>query len=329
MAGHTASCETEEDWWLDGAGTLEGISSKPDEWSFVASGLLVCVATICVSYLVMRLWPRAHYPRFFALMAGVAAVSAMYIYNVPGAGFGLGALALMAYIMAHASEAWEALFAKPEPPASGKTARSSEAGEAVDRGPVRPAIGLGAVGLISLGVTLGLGLALATVSAVLVPPAYLKSWVLHPDGLAERIRRGLEPGKEFVELQARERTASEAATRSEAELVLLRKRATDAEMALAKAQDELGIANANSVRSVRIATRNGSRHAGGSVYVGVSVPVPSGARCHVNVSSDKPESKMENLDVGKAVPVQSSKGKYRVVLVGVDSESCTFDVVKD
>lgn len=183
--------------------------------------------------------------------------------------------------------------------------------------------------MVSLGICLGLGLSLAAVSAVLVPPAYLKNWVFHPDGLVDRIRRGLEPGKEFADLKVKERVASEAATRSEAELVLLRKRTADAEAALAKVHDELGIANANTVRSVRINARAGSRHAGGSVYVGVSVPVPSGARCHVNVSSDKPENKMENLDVGKAVPVQSSKGKYRVVLVGVDSDSCTFDVVKD
>lgn len=310
---------------------MAGSSNSGDEWTVVASGLLVCVATICISYLVLRLWPRAHYPRLFALLAGVAAVSAMYIYSVPGAGFGLGALALMAYIMAHASEAWEALFAKPDATPPSKKARAAASTETAP--PIKGSRGqtsiLGALGFLTFGGLLGLGLALAAVSAVVVPPAYLKAWIFHPDGLADRVRRGIEPGKEFADLQIRERAASEAAKRTEAELVIARKRAEDAETALSKVQDELGVATSNTVRSVRIEVKNGSRHAGGAVYVGVSSSVLSESFCNVRVSGDKQENTQKYLYVGESIPVLSSKGRYRVVLVALDGKSCTFDVVKD
>lgn len=300
-------------------------SNTASDWSFVASGLLVCVATICVSYLVLWLWPRAHYPRLFALLAGIAAVSAMYVYNVPGAGFGLGALALMAYISAHASEAWEALFEKPQE----SNQRGKVATAATPSGSDRAVSAIGALGLLTLGIMIGLGIALAAVSAVVVPPAYLKTWIVHPDSLVERIRRGIEPGKEFVDLQSRERAATETARRSEAELIALRKRAVDAETALARAQEELGNATSNTARSVRIELKSGSRHANGAVYVGVVSSVLSDAFCNVHVSGDKQENTQKYLNVGQALPVQTSKGRYRVVLVGLDAKSCTFDIVKD
>lgn len=43
---------------------------KPDEWGTFAYGLLASIAAICVSYVILRAWPRQHYPRFFAAMAG-------------------------------------------------------------------------------------------------------------------------------------------------------------------------------------------------------------------------------------------------------------------
>ena len=49
---------------------------KPDEWGTFAYGLLACIVATCVTYVILRAWPRQHYPRFFAAMAGVASVAA-------------------------------------------------------------------------------------------------------------------------------------------------------------------------------------------------------------------------------------------------------------
>ena len=77
---------------------VEDMEVKPDEWGTLAYGLLACIAATCVTYLILRAWPRQHYPRFFAAMAGVASVATMYVFQIPGAGFALGAVGILLYI---------------------------------------------------------------------------------------------------------------------------------------------------------------------------------------------------------------------------------------
>jgi len=69
---------------------MEGHAEKTAEiyagGATFAYGLLVCVVAIGISYIVLRAWPRRHFPRFFAALAGVSTVSAIYILQVRSVG---------------------------------------------------------------------------------------------------------------------------------------------------------------------------------------------------------------------------------------------------
>lgn len=289
-------------------------TANASEWSFLATGLLVCVGTICVSYLVLRLWPREHYPRVFATLAGIATVSALYVLNVPGASFGLGALLIMAYFSAHVPEAWEGMFQKPEAGSAAKKGKGSATTESAPPPPVIVRWTFSSLGTLALGVLLGFGVAAGLVAGVMMPPAYWKAWVLHPDAIAERVRRGLNPGEEFVALRSRGREAGEAYHRRDAEARAASQRAADLETALAKAQSELGSFQSGVFKDISLESNKGSRYMAGSVYIGVETAVPTSSFCAVNVSSDKTDKISKNLHIGESLPVQSSKGKFRFVL---------------
>jgi hypothetical protein len=290
---------------------------KADEWALVASGLLVCVATVCVAYFVARLWPRSHYPRLFGTLAGVATVAILYVIQVPGAGFGLIALAFVAYIALHAPETWEALFEadtqSPKKPAPSRA----------------PAPSLSGLGFFTTGLLVGLLLSAATIATFVLPPAHWKAWLLHPDAVNDRIVRALSPGEQWVTLQDKERIASGSLKKAQAELAALTKRATDAEAALEKARDDLGALSPNTVRGIQIKSGNGSRHANGAVYIAVNFSNPYENSCRVNLSSDTVLAQGHTIAIGTAAALNSSKGKYRVVLTAVDKNGCTLDLVKD
>ena len=94
--------------------------------------------------------------------------------------------------------------------------------------------------------------------------------------------------------------------------------------------DELARAATNTVRGIKIEKATGSRHANGSVYIGVTLAAVGSYRdCSMQVSSDKVDNITKNLNVGQAVTVLTTRGKYRVVLTAIDGSSCTFDLVKD
>jgi hypothetical protein len=279
---------------------------------------LVCVATVCVAYFVARLWPRSHYPRLFGSLAGIATVAGLYVMQVPGAGFGLIALAFVAYIALHAPETWEALFdATPEP--AKKTAAST----------ARPSPSLSGLGFFTVGLLVGLLLSAALISSFILPPSHWKAWLLHPDSLNERIARALNPGDQWVALQDKERTEAALLKKAQAELVALTKRTTDAESALEKARDDLGARSPNTVRGIRLKSKNSSRHANGAVYIAVDFTLPSESSCWVNVSSDTVLYQTQKMRVGAAAALNTTKGKYRVVLTALDNDTCTFDLVKD
>jgi hypothetical protein len=280
------------------------------------------VLTICVSYVVLRVWPRHHYPRLFAFLAGVATVSGLYVFKVPGAAFGLGALAIFAYLAVHVPESIEALFQKDDKSAT-KLASSRSAST--------PSMTTAATPFwpVVFGTLIGVVLSVALVAAMVMPPAYLTRWIASAEPVGQRIERGLNPGDQWTALSKKEREASEGVRRNTAELADVKKRLADTEAALAKAQDELGMVTANTVKGIRIAEKSGSRHANGSVYIGVETAVPSGVFCSVNVSSDKVDRIQKNLRPGEAIPIASAKGKFRVVLTGLDSRTCVFDLVKD
>ncbi len=288
------------------------MDAKPDDWGTFAYGLLASIAAICITYLILRAWPRQHYPRFFAAMAGVASVAAMYVFQIPGAGFALGAVGFLLYFGMLGGGVF--LFEPDnDQPASPKAApRAKPSG----------------LGHIALGSLLGLLVSLAGISAVVVPPASLREWVMHRDPLHERVARALNPNKEWADLVVRERDALQMQSKLQAENTALSKRATDAETALSKVQDELGTATSNTVRGILVKRGTGSRHANGLVYIGYRVSYPSGS-CPATVSSDKTDSIERELKPGEAIRVQTSRGLYRVVLVGLADGTCTFDLVKE
>ena len=71
---------------------------------------------------------------------------------------------------------------------------------------------------------------------------------LHPDPLLERVTRAINPNKQWADLVIRERDARLASTKLQSENTALTERATDAEAALSKAQDEFGATTSNTVR---------------------------------------------------------------------------------
>jgi hypothetical protein len=286
-------------------------------WSFVASGLLVCVFTICVAYFLARIWPRQHYPRFFGTLGGIATVAGLYVMDVPGAGFGLIALAVLAYIALVAADDFPSLFEteKQAPKQSTSTGQLNTSWSGL--------------GFFITGCAVGLLLAGALISALVLPPAQWKNWFMHTDSVGDRIARALDPGEQWVSLQNKERTASEALRKTQAELANISKRAVEAEAALGKARDELGAAAPNTVRGIRIKSKSGSRHANGAVYIGVQFAPRGDRECWTTISSDKVDTQNQRIVIGTAATIMTSKGKYRVVLVALDEDSCTFDLVKD
>jgi hypothetical protein len=178
---------------------------------------------------------------------------------------------------------------------------------------------------------LGLLVSLAGVSAVVIPPAQLREWVTHPDPLHERVARAINPNKDWADLIVREREARQAFAKLQAENAALTKRATDAETALSRAQDDFGASTSNTVRGIVVKEKTGSRHANGLVYIGVRYGYYPGVGlgCSVSASSDKIDAIEKELKPGKAIRVPTSKGFYRIVLVAMVKESCTFDLVKE
>jgi hypothetical protein len=179
------------------------------------------------------------------------------------------------------------------------------------------------------GLLLGVAVASSIVSAVIIPPGYLWPWILSKEPLTGRVERALTPGEAWQTLRTHDREASEALTRGLADLANATKRLSELEAQLKTAQDELGKLPPNSTRNLRIKVSSGDRVAGGAIYIGVS-GVPYSISCSVHVNSDKVD-KIEQMymNPGEAISVSSSRGKYRVVLIGLESKSCTFDIVKD
>lgn len=289
---------------------------------FFAYGLLVCVLTICVSYIVRRAWPRRHYPKFFAFLAAVATVSGLYILKVPGAGFGLGALAVLGYLALHMPESIETLFDNAE-----DAKLNSLRAEPVSSTPELTVRHL--IWPIIFGTLIGIVITASVVAAVVMPPSSFVQWVKSSEPLHERVDRALNPSQQWTALSAKEREASERIRQSTAQMADMQNRLTDAEAKLEKAQDELGLTSTNTIKEIRISENSGSRHANGAVYIGVEQAVPNGNFCAVRVSSDNVSNISKNLHVGEAIPIDALKNKFRVILIGLDSKSCVFDLVKD
>ncbi len=281
-----------------------------DDGTRIAFAVVEAVGAICVSYVVLKTWPRRHYSRFFAIIAGIATASAFQLFQAPGASYVLGAMGVIAffslYAVGHVPEVVGALF---ETEAAGTRSTASR--------PQPPHL-VSAFWPLLLGVFIGMLVAASIVASVIMPPAYIVKWVFSTVSLKERIELALNPGEQWLALRQKELEVSAE-----------NKRLAGIEAELTKAQDELGKLPQNSARNVRIDIRSGLRVAGGAIYVGVYNTL-YGSLCVVNVSSDK-EDVVHNKHTapGEAIAVSSSRGNHRVVLTGFDSETCTFDVVKD
>jgi hypothetical protein len=266
--------------------------------------------TICVSYVTLKAWPRRHYPRFFAIIAGIVTASAFQLFQAPGASYVLGALGVIAffslYTVAHAPEFVGELF-KTEAVGACSTAPRPEPPNLVS-----------AFWLLFLGVFVGIAVAASIVASVIMPPAYIVKWIFSTESLKERIELALNPGEQWLALRQKEREVSAE-----------NKRLAGIEAELTKALDELGKLPQNSARNIRIKIGSGMRVAGGAIYVGVYNTL-YGSLCIVNVSSDKGDNvQNKHTAPGEAIAVSSSRGNHRVVLTGFDSVSCAFDVLKD
>jgi len=71
-------------------------------------------------------------------------------------------------------------------------------------------------------------------------------------------------------LRDKVREVSEALKKTQAELAAANSRLTETESALSKARDELAAATSNTVRGIKIKPLSSSRHANGTIYIGVS-----------------------------------------------------------
>ncbi|MFZ1106782.1 MAG: hypothetical protein WAN43_00355 [Rhodomicrobium sp.] len=93
--------------------------------------------------------------------------------------------------------------------------------------------------------------------------------------------------------------------------------------------DETGTLPQGGARNVYIKVGSGLRVADGAMYLGVS-DTHYGSSCDVSLNSDKADGiKKERMVAGEAIAVPSSQGRYRVVLTGLKSGGCLFDIVKD
>jgi len=64
-----------------------------------------------------------HYPRFFAALAGVSTISALYILQFPGAGFGLVALLVLGFFSLLNEEKALEILLKKDGDAKGRPAQ--------------------------------------------------------------------------------------------------------------------------------------------------------------------------------------------------------------
>jgi hypothetical protein len=293
---------------------MEGDASSIHDWIFLAPGLLACAATIGIAAIVRWVWPRRYYPRFFAIVAAVTTVSALFILRVPGSGFGLGALMIVIVFLSFPA---------------GDTVAGGDDGKnlAVPKGATSAAGAL--AWTLTLGVLIGVILTTSLVAAIIMPPAYILSWASASEPLFDRVQRALHPDERWVTQQSRERSASERAVHAEAELADANKRLADAQAALSQARDELGAATSNTVRGIRVTQGAGSRHANGAIYVGLELALPGSGYCITHASSDKVDEIARRLYVGEAISLASSRGTYRIVATGIAPATCTFDLVKD
>ncbi|MGC2629749.1 MAG: hypothetical protein WA265_07305 [Rhodomicrobium sp.] len=282
-----------------------------DDGTRIAYAVVEALGAICVSYVVLKTCPRRHYPRFFALIAGIATVSAFQLFQAPGASFLLatiGIVALMLLLAPFAAiEAFGALFKTEVAEISSASSRS------------QPRSVVPAIWPLLLGVFIGMAVTASFVASVVMPPAYIGKWIFSAEPLSQRIAMALNPGEQWVALRQKEREASAE-----------NKRLAGIEAELQKAQDELGKLPPNTPRNVPIKIGSGLRVAGGAIYVGVYNTKYWGSLCVVNVNSDKGDDvRIKDIAPGEAISVLSSRGKHRVVLTAIESDSCTFDIVKD
>src|SRR5262245_11594140 len=129
------------------------------------------------------------------------------------------------------------------------------------------------------------------------------------------------------------REATEVLKRTQTELAYansrlmeIEKRLADTESALSK---EKGEPASNIVQGIKIKMLDSWRNANGTIYIGVKEVTPLAALCDVTASSDKVDFADGLLYVSEAIKIETSQGKYRIVVTTLDKDSCTFDLVKD
>jgi len=294
--------------------------------STIASATFILFITAIFSYVLSLFLPKRHYPRFFSLLIGLATVPLLAVLKVPGAWEALEALFFSAaftfwpmwlFVIGGVRD-W--LF---------KSAETNTAVSTFSAPTPRPRGAVSAFWPLLSGLLFGIIVAGPIISAIIIPPGYLWSWIISKETLADRIERALNPGEAWQTLRTHDRETSEALTRSLADLANATKRLSELDAQLTTAQDELGKLPPHSVRGVRIKAGLGSRYAGGTIYIGVSQVYENLHECFVNANSDRVDKLSQYLKTGEAITLTSSRGKYRAALTGVDTEYCTFDIVKD
>ncbi|MGO9174038.1 MAG: hypothetical protein ACLP7P_19030 [Rhodomicrobium sp.] len=296
-----------------------------NEYTIASAAFILFIAAI-FSYVLSVFLPKRHYPRFFALLIGLATVPLLAMLKVPGAWEALEALFFSAAfslwpILLFAIEQSRDWFFKS---ADTKTAVSTPSAPAP-----RPRGAVSAFWQLISGLLLGIVVAGSIVSAVIIPPGYLWSWLMSKETLADRIERALKPGETWQTLRTHDRETSEALTRSLADLDNATKRLSELDAQLKTAQDELNKLPQSAARGIQLSEGAGQRSAGGTVYFGVSNAYANIHKCWVNANTDKGEQKSTIMEVGQAIDIASSRGKYRIVLTSVAAKSCSFDLVKD
>jgi len=138
----------------------------------------------------------------------------------------------------------------------------------------------------------------------------------------------------LVALRNALREAIETLKKTQDELANASSRLTDIEKSLAETEKplsrETGEPASNTVQVIRLKPQNSWRHASGIIYIGVrGLDADDPFNCYVVASSDTVHSTSRTLYLAEALSIQSTQGKYRLVLRTVDKESCAFDLIKD